>query len=289
MATRLKRSILGAIALVALAGGTAGAQTADSFSSPVSVPAGQPFWVRSIAPCPAPTAGVSSVVVARIVDEVTAGEVAASATAVRSDGSWDATISAPAGPLGDGTLGYLVEAQCLTRPQTADAEATITKKYPLRRLEVTSGAASSGFGWIDGDVGGTATTTTTTTAPPTTTTAPTSTTVTTAATTSTTAATTLSAAGIQTANQPSSSTEDIQAEIIKKSALEEVRREAAAAVVDSGVALNASPASAARNTTPDQGIPAWAFACAAMLAVGAVVAWGQRRSAAVELVASDGE
>src|SRR5690349_718546 len=129
MATRVKRLALGVVALAALGGigaGAAGAQTATTtststtsttaapaptatFASPASAPAGQPMWVRSITPCPVPTPGVASIVVARVVDEVTGSEASANATNVRSDGHWDATVVAPNGPLGDGTIGYLVE------------------------------------------------------------------------------------------------------------------------------------------------------------------------------------
>ena len=289
MATRVKQLAAGVALLLAVGGlgtGAASAQSAATatFASPVSAPADQPIWVRSITPCPTPSAGVASIVVARIVDEVTGGEVSANATAVRSDGHWDATVIAPSGALGDGTIGFLVEAQGLTRAQVPDAEPIVRQKYVLRPLTVTSGPSGASLGWLDGPVGGVATTTTTTTAAPATTTtvATTSTTAAAAATSTTTSSTTATTVPV---NQGASLTgaDAIQAEIVKKAAIDAVRREAAAAQ-DDAVALNASPASAARDQErSDGGIPAWSFACAAALAVGAVVAWGQRRSAPVEI------
>jgi hypothetical protein len=287
MATRVKQLAAGVALLLTVGGlgaGAAGAQTAAtaSFASPVTVPALQPMWVRSITPCPIPTAGVASIVVARIVDEVTGGEVSANATAVRSDGHWDASVIAPAGALGDGTIGYLVEAQCLTRAQVPDAEPIVRQKYVLRPLTVTSGASGPSLGWLDGPVGGVATTTTSTTVAPTTTTTVASTTTSSTATTSSTTSTTATTVAV---NQGASfdGADAIQAEIVKKAAIDAVRR-AALASQDDFVALNASPASAARDQeTRDGGIPAWSFACAAALAVGAVLAWGQRRSATVEI------
>ena len=289
MATRVKQLAAGVALLLAVGGLGAGAASAQSaatatFASPVSAPADQPMWVRSITPCPIPSAGVASIVVARIVDEVTGGEVSANATSVRSDGHWDATVIAPSGALGDGTIGFLVEAQCLTRAQVPDAETIVRQKYVLRPLTVTSGPAGASLGWLDGPVGGVATTTTTSTtaAPTTTSTVATTTTASTATTSSTTTSTTATTvAGNQAASL--TGTDANQAEIIKKSAIDAVRREALESQ-DDFVALNASPASAARDQeSPSGGIPAWSFACAAALAVGAVVAWGQRRSAPVEI------
>ena len=291
MATRVKQLVVGVAALAALGcigAGSAAAQTVTTttapaatatFASPASAPANQPMWVRSITPCPVPTPGVASVVVARIVDEVLGGEIAVSATEVRSDGHWDATVVAPSGPLGDGTIGFLVEAQCLTRERVPDAETIVRQKYVLRPLDVTSGASGASLGWLDAPVGGVVTTTTTTTAPPTTT-------------------TTVASGGSQppgfnqgasvtptTSGVPTKSSyvaaSDVQAEITKKAAIAEVRR---TSDVADQIALNASPTSATRvPESSDAGIPAWSFACAAALAVGAVVAWGQRRSAPVEI------
>ena len=310
MATRVKRLALGVVALAAIGGVGAGpvaAQTATTttsttapatttttlpepaptatFSSPTSAPANQAIWVRSITPCPAPTPGVASIVVARIVDEVTASELSASATAVRSDGDWDATLVAPPGPLGDGTIGFLVEAQCLTRAQRPDAEPIVRQKYVLRTLTVTSGAAGESLGWVDGRVGGVATTTTTTTVA---TTAPAATTggagslqVPGSTPTAAPSGTPTTSGGVPTKSSYVSAGQ-VQAEIAAQAALEEVRANADPADY---VSLNASPASAARAQEPSgAGIPAWSFACAAALAVGAVLAWGQRRSTAIEAV-----
>jgi len=290
MATRVRRLAVGVVALAAFGGGVAGAQTAQTapaaptatFAIPSSAPAQQPMWARSITPCPVPTAGVASVVVVRIIDEVLGTELSASATEVRSDGAWDATVVAPPGPLGDGTIGYLVEAQCVTRDRTPTAETIVRQKYVLQPLDVTSGTAGASLGWIDGPVGGVATTTTTSTTststPQTTSSSTTPTSLATGATSQ--AVSTQSAPSVQPKSSLSgTSTEEIQAELLAQAAIDEVRRTTEPADY---VTLNASPASAGRDQAADGGIPPWAFVCAAMLAVGSVVAYGNRRPTPVE-------
>jgi hypothetical protein len=270
------------VAVVALALGLlaapASAQASAQFASPVSAPATELIWVRSVTPCPVPTDGVTSWVEAQLLQAVDLTEGDVVWGDLRDDGHWDVTLSAPTGPSGGATGRYLIRVQCgTTQRPPIGVEKQVTQKYVSREIEITSGAASSGS-WLDGPVGGVATTTTTTTTAPATTT----TTAVAAAAVSTTT-TTAAASGQSSLGQKIYDAAEIQAEIDDargSGAADDIDLADLVPAEDDGVAIGGLPAAAQRNEAPDEGIPGWAFLCAAFLAVGAVIAWGARRQAA---------
>ena len=248
--------LLGVCVLAASVPVTAHAQAGPTFSSPSTAPAGAPMFIRSETPCPALGAGATHRwAYVWTVDATTGTQGPAANGEVRADGSWDVSLTAPAGAPGGATTYWLVDAECAENaPQVSQSAGDVTQSYSARDLRVTSGtgAAATRPGAP----------TTTTAAPSTTTT----TTTTTAASAAATTATTVAAA----VSLGATSAEDVEREIAAS--------KVAASPTEDGVALAASPTASQRREPVDGGIPGWAFLCAASLAVGAVIAWGARRS-----------
>lgn len=249
-----------------------------TFSSPTRAVAGAPIWVRSISPCPV-TPGAYQFVRVGISEQSMPSITYLESTDadLDSDGSWLVTLSAPADMPKGITKSYEIQAQCIehTAPYLApsssdEAEAPAApadplvsyKRYFYRRLYVT------GFGGATATNPGAATATSTTT---TSTTAPTTTTTTTASLSS--SALVLSAAGLDRMTTTTTWISDeaeraaeARAELAKRSDAGDDRTLAAETVV-----------ATTRRPQPDAGIPWWSFVLATMLAVGAVVGYGQRR------------
>ena len=241
----------------------ASAQSSETFSSPTRTVAGAPMFVRSVTPC-APSGGYATVT---ILSQIERSIVETTHADLAPDGSWVITVSAP-GDMTEGiTKSYYVTAEC------SDLSAT----YGLRRLYVTGFGGSSGGGSDDGGSG--------------------------AAATESNDGGSLSAASaplaLATATPPVKSVRAIEAEtapaVSAPAAVDaptttwvsdeaeraaEARAELARQKKRSNddVTLSAAPvvATAAR-PAPDAGIPWWSFVLATMLAVGAVVGFGQRR------------
>lgn len=248
-----------------------------TFSSPTRSVAGQPIFVRSITSCPT-TAGAYQYVrvfirsqtlpsVATVIDE-TYGDL-------RSDGSWEVTIKAPADMPDGVTKSYSLHAHCsedsfdyANPPAAAPSSPDVLGyfRYFHRPLYVTgfgsadagpAGAASEETDVDDESSTTTSSSTTSTTAPSPTTTLPTPTTLATAAV----------------------PVRDPAAEVTR---IAEIRRELAALGVDDTAMTDRevllSGVTAAQRQPAEEGIPLWAFALAAILAVGAVIAYGAKRS-----------
>lgn len=201
---------------------------------------------------------------------------------VRLDGSWDVTISAPAGPAGSGGTHWFVDAECYETSPDAQTVGDVTQTYAARPLRVTSGAGADDTRTATTEPVRPGAATTTTAAPPATTTTTAAATVAAAvATTTTTAAaatsTTAAPAGGSSVAAAPADAEGIQGEIDAKRG----DRETYDIVTpdDPDAVLLASPAASQRPDAPNGALPGWAFLCAAMLAVGAVIAWGAARGA----------
>ena len=112
-----------------------------------------------------------------------------------------------------------------------------------------------------------------------TTTSSSTTTSTTSPTTATTAALTLQSAGLDGREDPTTTAwVSDEAQRAAEARAELGRRTKRG---DGDVTLSASPVAATRRSEPDGGIPWWSFVLATMLAVGAVVGFGQRRRSSV--------
>lgn len=278
----MRRALVGlALLTVVLVPTAASAQSADgTFASPSSAAASTPIFVRSVTPCPA--AGLATRarwVAVWTVDGPTSAQGAVQNGEVRPDGSWDVTITAPAGPPNGATTYWFVDAECYETSPDSQTVGDRTQTYAARPLRVTSGAGTGGEAPAPQAPIRPGTTTTTAAAPTTTTTAAAVAAAAATTTTTTSPATTTTAPPASGSNVAAVDPDDIQAELDAK------RRDAAvhdvaASVGDADTVLRASPAASQRPDAPDAGIPGWAFLCAAMLAVGAVIAWGAARAAA---------
>jgi hypothetical protein len=277
--------VLAALAVATLAPfgvAHAGTETpAGRFSSPTRAVAGAPIWIRSITPCPV-VAGAYQFVRVGISPQSRPDDL----TYIEStdgdldpDGSWEVTISAPSDMALGITKSFDVQAQCIRNlaPYAApDRDPSITTttldpevsifRYFQRPLSVTGFAASSAT--ADGASDDTATSTTSSS----------STTSTTfeipLATTSTSS---MSAQAVTKSSRPDD----------EQQRAAEARAELAARGEDGdrSVALGGEPVSAtAPARSHDAGMPWWSFVAATMLAVGAVVAYGARRTAVSALV-----
>lgn len=283
----MRRRLLALVGLAVLwpaVAAHAGEETPQGvFSSPSRAVAGAPIWVRSVTPCPVtPGAyqfvrvGISPQGVPSSLDYVESTDAD-----LAPDGSWTVTLSAPSDMALGVTKSYDIQAQCIENeaPYAApdrDPSQTSTTlnpefsyhRYFLRRLSVT------GFGSADATTSGaadddaTATTTTSST-----------TTSTTSFTTSTISALTLQSAGLDDRDDPTTTTwVSDEAQRAAEARAELGRRTKS---LDDDVTLSASPVATTRRPEPDGGIPWWSFVLATMLAVGAVVGFGQRRRSGV--------
>lgn len=257
-----------------------------TFSSPSRAVAGAPIWVRSVTPCPV-TAGEYQFVRVGISaqSEPSIEYIESTDDDLAADGSWMVTLSAPADMPKGITKSYEIQAQCiqveapyLAPSGTATDEPASTgdpsfsyHRYFMRPLYVT------GFGSSDADLAGAPTGETTTTTSTTTTTAPAS---------SLLAAGSFEAASLRSADLQSAGLDDpttttwVSDEAARAA---EARSELARLTksADDDVTLSASPVVATTpRPEPDAGIPWWSFVLATMLAVGAVVGFGQRRRSA---------
>lgn len=257
---------LAAVVLTPMASALAG--PGDRFSSPARAAAGSPMWLRSLDQSPCPTASSAQVdrFVSAWVDDPASSSPAGGSQVigdVRADGSWEVSLSAPAGVSSGATAHYTVRAACIEDDtSSADANPTVLT-YEPNALAVTSsgGASSSGSSSSPASSGGSATTTTTE-APD--------------ATTSTTAA-----SGDTTTDLSVPGTTSVQSYVDDEATrAAELRAELAASGkrVRTPEQLALVVASLERRAERDGGIPWWSFVLATMLAVGAVVAWGGRRS-----------
>lgn len=269
--------LAGAVVLGPIAHADAQQETPEGqFSSPTRAVAGAPIWVRSVTPCPV-RAGAYQYVRVGITAQ---GEpdkleyIESTDADLAPDGSWLVTLSAPSDMAKGITKSYEIQVQCIENeaPYAAPSrDPSVTPstlvptfsyfRYFYRRLYVT------GFGTADATetVVATADTTTTTSTPSTS--------------TSTTALNT-------TTNDASS--DDLTAQAVETSVTTwlsdeaeraaEARSELAAQSLDDDVVLVAEPVAArSRQPSPDGGAPWWSFVAATVLAIGAVIGYGQRR------------
>jgi hypothetical protein len=256
------------------------------FSSPPRAVAGAPIFVRSITPCPALPAGFEhdyrwvNVYIDQQIDLVN-DPVEGTTADLRPDGSWEVTLSAPVDMPEGVTKSYSVHAQCIAyeTPYFApDRDLSITTttlnpaisyhRYFLRSLTVTGFGPST----VQEGEGPSGTTSTTS-----------------VATTTTTSGSSLLSAGLKAVRttttswtssakaNPTTTVEDPSARWA------EIRRELLDQKSSTQALELASTETAAGPTTApaDGGIPWWAFALATMLAVGAVVAFGARKTSAL--------
>lgn len=289
----MRRAIAFALAAASILVPVAGARAAEEtpqgrFTSPSRAHAGAPMFVRSITPCPV-TGGAYQWIRVGIKPQADPGSfdyLESTDGDLRADGSWEVTIAAP-NDMPDGvTKAYSVHAQCIVHeapyaaPERDPSNTTTTLpptrsyfRYFLRPLHVTgfsAGDSDAGAESTDdgGEDEGDETTTTTST----------STTSTTAQTTATTTAIVTSSNDDVDRMDPVALKRDEQ----KRAA--EARAELADQDGDGVVSREEVALLAATSEQPrpvDGGIPWWSFVLATMLAVGAVIAWGTRRSASV--------
>jgi hypothetical protein len=287
----MRRVIAVALALVALVATAAGARAqeetpAGTFSSPQHAVAGAPIWVRSVTPCPGTDPNKYQFVRVGISPQSNPDNLSYSETTdgdLRPDGSWLVTLSAPSDMKAGITKSYSIQAQCIedefqyAAPARDPSKTSTTLsplfsyfRYTLRPLTVT-GFASSGAS-ASGDASSSSTSSSSSSS-----TSSTSTTSTTSkATTTTIGASALGGAHPSTPSKLETITD-------AKARAAEARRELEASGIDtSGMSdvqlLRTLPASTTAPPAPDGGIPWWSFALASMLAVGAVIAFGARRS-----------
>jgi hypothetical protein len=276
-------SIVGASLALAPAVGAQSVTPAGSFTSPTRAVAGAPIFVRSITPCPMHT-GAYEYATAYIRDQAEPGvseEIEYTMADLRPDGSWELTIAAPIDMPHGVTKSYSVHAECTVAPepylndffdQEASPDPAEYFRYPLRPLFVTGFGPSEA---VEGEgPSGVSTTTTSTTAPPAAPVAPVvmsssgakqvpTSTTTTAATVATPAPT----AAPRIVDDPSMRWDQIRRELAARESTTQ-RLELASATADTERVA----------ATGDDGIPWWAFALATMLAVGAVIGFGVRRT-----------
>jgi len=285
---RLLALALGAVLVV----GTAGPALAQSVTpsgkrleSPREAASGTPIWVRSISPCPPKSAPqVHRYVEAWITPQAGSlrGDLIEVLGHVDSKGDWEVTLMAPNGTGAGATAPYYVRAACLEDDPWAAApldedpgvKPVAVEYYEPNLLWVTSSGGGGPDGppadWIpDPDRYEIVPTTeppreTTTTTQATTTSAPT----TTAPTTTTEA--TVAAAGLGTLS--ATDAEARLAAVRRELALHQAQRD--------DVTLSVFATSATRPVVEpvDAGVPLWAFVLATMLAVGAVIGYGARRT-----------
>jgi hypothetical protein len=278
-----------AVGLAALAPfGVAAADTETpqgTFSSPTRAVAGAPIWIRSITPCPV-VAGAYQFVRVGISPQSRPNDLTYTESTdgdLEPDGSWEVTISAPTEMALGITKSFDVQVQCIrnlapyaTPDRGAVTETTLdpevsTFRYFHRPLSVTGFRSASVT--ADGAADDTSTSTSTSSS---------STTSTTLA-IATTSTSSLSAQAVTTSTRADDETERAAA----------ARAELAARGADGGgVAIGGEPVSATQTARGgDDGLPWWSFVAATMLAVGAVVAYGARRTTASALVVgqADGE
>ena len=286
-------------------------------SAPNRAPAGAPIWVRSITPCPGASdpnrylfvrVGISPQSEPNNLSyvESTDGDL-------RDDGSWEVTLSAPADMAAGVTKSYTIHAQCIENVEpyatpdsgesetedtttTTVAEDTTTDttapeeessegadkanfsyfRYFYRTLYVTgfSSAPSSDEGvsaQSTDDAGDTSDTSGDSS--------------TSSSDADLSAQATYSAAALDTDSVTTDADATTEPTWVDDQAQRaaEARAELAAQGIDVSdmsdeEVLLASPASSARERTRSGGVPWWSFVAATMLAVGAVIAWGSRRS-----------
>lgn len=279
----MKRAAFLAAAVVCIAAtswqGSASAQSGPSgyrLSSPPRAAGGSPIWVRSITPCPPASEPHMHRYVEAWIDRQNGSlqpDIWEVTGDVREDGHWEVTISAPNDFGAGATAHYYVRAVCAEddpwgRPWTDDGDEEAlpraTVVYEPNSLHVTSsgGTADGATGDSGGGSEGSTTTTSTTTS-----TSTSSTTATTAATTSTTA----SGGGAQVESA------EARAERIAKIRAELEAQGVDTATMSDGEVLATAPVATSRMPV-DEGLPWWAFVLATLLAVGAVIGFGVRRS-----------
>lgn len=302
---RLAALTLGVLAAAVLPAGAAFAQEEvvqetpeGAFSSPARAVAGQPIYLRSITPCPR-IPGAYQFVRAGVVEHSRPDRteyVESTDADLRTDGSWELTLSAPVDMPNGITRSYDVHVQCLVNPYpyrardagadeggeegASDSEdpAESVLRYFLRPLRVT------GFGPSDVAEGDGPSGTTSTTASTTSTTAVAPTTVTVGPSKSTASRQTSSPVAVTLATATVDDAEDASIDDSTQR-IAAARAELAAAGVDVSTLTDGEVlASTSRSPVPpppDGALPWWAFACATALAVGAIVAFGARRTSAL--------
>jgi hypothetical protein len=312
---RMKKLVAGAVvALLGLGATSAAAQEAPTptptarFTAPTMAAGGTAIWMRSIDPCPI-IPGAYMYVVGGFTPQIVPegeppGEVSDSSTAdIRPDGSWELTVTVPSDFPEGVTKTFSLHAQCVvvTDPYKVEEEGddaggdttTTTAgggeeeadrkvgvlRYVLRPLRVTSAGsgAPSGDGGEDGasDGGSSSSDDSGST--------PKSATPKSSASKSTSSWSRPKSHSTSSADAADASSYDV-AGVENPVDPDDVRRELALKQSGSDdVALSATEVATAREQRApvDGGIPWWAFAAATMLAVGAVVGWGARRSSAV--------
>ena len=252
---RLAVALLAGVAVL-IPTSVVGAQSSPSFSSPIRVVAGAPMFVRSVTPC-APGNGIATVTILSQLDqspgESTSGDLA-------PDGSWVLTVSAPTDMAAGVTKSYYVTAECSAGGVS----------YGTRRLYVT------GFGGGGGDDAGSESESVEAASAPSATpplSVPTSKSI------RAVEAAAVADVAVKTPAEPTTTWRSDEKERAAEARAELARQ---TATEDDDVTLSASPVVArAPRPDPDGGIPWWSFVLATMLAVGAVVGYGQRRRSEV--------
>ncbi len=273
-----RAAALAALAVATLAPlGVARADTEvpqGTFSSPTRAVAGAPIWIRSITPCPV-IAGAYQFVRVGISPQSRPNDLSYTESTdgdLERDGSWEVTISAPSDMALGITKSFDIQVQCIQNlapyavpdrgevtTTTLDPEVSIFR-YFHRPLSVTGFAASNAN--ADGAADDTATSTSTSSSS-------TTSTVLAIATTSTSS---LSAQAVTSSTRADD----------EKQRAAEARAELAArgdGNPSTGIELGGERVAATQPAHGDDaGLPWWSFVAATMLAVGAVVAYGARRS-----------